>query len=140
MIHTDDDRDRERAGEFRYYYFTSRYDETVAFYRDVLGFAVYREWSRPDDRGTIFRAPAGRGLIEIEAGTTLPASAGGLYIEVADVDDWHERLRGRGAPIHAPLRNTSYGHRSFKTVDPSGLEVAFFSYLPPGALGGSEAA
>lgn len=117
-----------RSLEFRFYYFTPRYEETVSFYRDVLGFEVYRAWDRPGDRGTIFRSPNGAGLIEIEAGSTPPSIQGGYYIEVDDVDGWNERLRASGAPIRSPLETTTYGHRSFRTADPNGVEVAFFSY------------
>ena len=40
--------------QFRFAYFTRRYDETVAFYRDGLGLPVSHAWDRsPDDRGTL---------------------------------------------------------------------------------------
>ncbi len=120
----------ELRPEFRFYYFTPAYDETVAFYRDLLRLAVYRSWDREGgDRGTIFIAPNGRGLIEIEAGAELPSISGGFYIEVADVDGWYARLREAGAPMWKPLGDTDYGHRNFKVVDPSGLEVTFFRYV-----------
>ena len=76
--------DLARPLEFRFYYFTRRYDETVAFYRDVLQLQVHRSWDHgPEARGTIFRAPNGSGLIEIEAGvsqgdTVLLGSAQGI--------------------------------------------------------------
>src|SRR5690606_17929373 len=102
--------------EFRFYYFTPFHDETAAFYRDVLGFEVYRSWDRPDgDRGTIFRSPGGSGLIEIEAGSTAPTVQGGFYIEVDDVEAWRARVGAAGAPIVRELAVTSYGHRNFKT-------------------------
>lgn len=64
--------------EFRFYYFTPLYQETVVFYRDMLGFELYRCWDEPDgERGTIFRAPGGAGLIEIEAGGTRPVDRAG---------------------------------------------------------------
>jgi len=113
--------------EFRFYYFTPLYDETVAFYRDVLGFELHRSWDRPDgDRGAIFKSPGGSGLIEIEAGSTVPTVQGGFYIEVDDVEAWRARVGDAGAPIVRELTVTSYGHRSFKTRDPSGVEVSFF--------------
>lgn len=122
--------------EFRFYYFTSRYEETVAFYRDSLGFAIYHQWDRPNDRGTIFHSPNVGGYIEIESGSSTPTLTGGFYIEVENVDVWYERVRSIGAPLAVPLRETSYGHRNFKTVDPSGVEVCFFSYVerPPHAM------
>lgn len=116
--------------EFRFYYFTPLYDQTIAFYRDTVGLEIYRSWDRADgDRGTIFRSPNGTGLIEIEAGDQRPAIAGGFYIEVADLDGWYDRLREAGAPILRELGVTSYGHRNFKTADPNGVEVCFFRYL-----------
>ncbi len=121
--------------EFRFYYFTPLYDETVAFYRDVLGFEAYRTWDQPGgERGTIFRVPGSGGLIEIEAGAALPALRGGFYLEVDDVDAWHERVRRAGGVIVRGLADTSYGHRNFKTLDPSGVEVAFFQPIASGPV------
>ena len=126
--------------EFRFYYFTSRYEQTVAFYRDLLGLEVHFAWERGElDRGTIFRSPNGRGLIEVEAGPSPPSILGGFYIEVPNVEEWYARVRGCGAPIRKELGDTSYGHRNFKTVDPSGVEVSFFCQItePPNDAGPS---
>ena len=95
---------------------------------------MYRSWDREDgDRGTIFVAPNGSSLIEIEAGAQLPSLSGGFYIEVPDLQGWYDRIRDAGAPIVKPLGVTSYGHENFKTRDPSGVEVTFFRYAvePP---------
>lgn len=127
-----------RHVEFRFYYFTSLYEQTVAFYRDVLRFEIYHSWDRgPEERGTIFRSPNGAGLIEVEAGERPPSIGGGFYIEVGDVEGRYEDARRRGAPILKEFGATSYGHRNFKTVDPNGVEVTFFEYLvrPPHADG-----
>ena len=115
--------------EFRFYYFTPRYDETVRFYRDVLEFSVFREWDRGgDDRGTIFRSPNGGGLIEVEAGHTPPHISGGFYIEVDDLETRYDRLKRSGANLCREIGLTSYGHRNFKLLDPNGIEVCFFRY------------
>lgn len=127
-----------RTHEFRFYYFTPLYEQTVAFYRRILGFEVYHAWDRGvEDRGTIFRSPNEAGFIEIEAGGQPPSILGGFYIEVADVEKWFEEVWRRGAPILKGLSATSYGHRNFKTADPSGVEVSFFEYIarPPHANG-----
>lgn len=121
--------DRER--EFRFYYFTSNYDMTVAFYRDSLGFEIYRAWDRnPTDRGTIFTSPNGSGFIEIEQGDDASPVRGGVYIEVDDVDGWYAMIRARNIPIARKLSDTAYRHRNFKLLDPNGLEISLFSYLP----------
>lgn len=115
--------------EFRFYYFTRRYEETIAFYRDALCLEIFRSWDRSDtDRGTVFRSPNGVGFIEIEAGDTTPAIAGGFYIEVGDLDRWYQRARDGGCAITRELGLTDYGHRNFRTVDPNGVQVTFFAY------------
>lgn len=116
--------------EFRVYYFTPKYDETVAFYRDGLGLSVYRSWDRDEgDRGTIFVAPNGRGLIEIEYGAQVPVGGVGLYIEASDLESWYERVQKAGATVTKAIGETDYGHRNFKIVDPSGIELSFFRYV-----------
>lgn len=116
--------------EFRFYYFTHRYAETVAFYRDVLDLEVFRSWDRGYlERGTMFRSPNGTGFIEVEEGKEAPTVVGaGLYIQVEDVDTWYHRLVERGVVMIQPLTDTSYGHRSFKFADPNGFEIRMFRY------------
>jgi len=115
--------------EFRYYYFTPLYDQAVAFYRDLLGLEVVSSWDRAADvRGTIFLSPNGVGQIEVEAGESS-GPAGGIYIEMDNVDAWYREVESRGVPIAQPLTDTSYGHRQFRIVDPAGLEIGFFTAL-----------
>ena len=79
--------------EFRFFYFTNRYLETVAFYKDLLQLEVIRSWNRGlYDKGTIFKSPNGTGWIEIEEGPEPAQLQGGLYIEVEDVDFWYETI------------------------------------------------
>jgi len=119
----------KHPAEFRFYYFTNHYKETVSFYRDILQLEELRSWDRGElQKGTIFRSPNGIGFIEIEEGTDIPVLHGGLYIEVEDVDQWHEKLVNKVNMIQ-PLMDTSYGHRSFKFEDPNGFTIGFFRYL-----------
>lgn len=116
--------------EFRFYYFTSAYETTVAFYRDILEWEVIRSWSRPDDKRTLFRSPNGSGIIEIEEGDEKPLLGGGLYIEVENVDDWYEQATKKEINIITALSNTTYGHRSFKFADPNGMEIVLYITRP----------
>jgi predicted enzyme related to lactoylglutathione lyase len=116
--------------EFRFYYFTSIYKETVSFYRDQLQWDVFRSWDRgPFERGTIFRSPNGTGFIEIEEGNELPVIQGSVYIQVKDVDAWYEKITRNNITIIQPLTDTSYGHRSFKFADPNKLIIGLFKYI-----------
>jgi predicted enzyme related to lactoylglutathione lyase len=116
--------------EFRFYYFTRLYTETVSFYRDLLEWEVFRSWDRGiDDKGTIFRSPNGTGFIEIEAGTEIPVIQGSIYIEVKDVDAWYQKVVQHNITVIQPLTDTSYGHRSFKFADPNKLVIGLFRYL-----------
>src|SRR5215510_14177197 len=108
----------QHSPEFRFYYFTSRYAETVSFYKDILKLEIFRSWDRGFcEKGTIFKSPNGVGLIEIEEGTEIPTIQGALYIEVKDVDAWYEMAVNKKVNIIDPISNTSYGHRSFKFRD-----------------------
>ncbi len=116
--------------EFRFYYFTSRYTETVSFYRDTLQLEVFRSWDRGNcEKGTIFRSPNGNGLIEIEEGVEIPIIQGVIYIEVEDVDFWYEMIVKKKVNIVEAISNTSYGHRSFKFEDPNNLIIGLFKYI-----------
>ena len=116
--------------EFRFYYFTSRYAETVSFYRDTLQLEVFRSWDRGNcEKGTIFRSPNGNGLIEIEEGVEIPIIQGVIYIEVEDVDFWYEMIVKKKVNIVEAISNTSYGHRSFKFEDPNKLIIGLFKYI-----------
>ncbi|MFT3909041.1 MAG: VOC family protein [Ferruginibacter sp.] len=121
--------DKKLLPEFRFYYFTDKYEETVSFYKNLLQLEVMRSWDRgPGEKGTIFYSPNGTGLIEIEEGTTSPVIQGALYIQVEDVDRWYGIAINNHVKIIQPLSDTSYGHRNFKFEDPGGLTVGLFKY------------
>lgn len=125
-----------RNPQFRFAYFTSKYAETVAFYRDGLDFAVVGEWDRtPDDRGTVFAAASG--MIEVLA---LPSSGESdhlwdkrspqgafMVIEVEDVGLLFQCTVEKGLPIQEGLKVQPWGHRGFCVRDPNGLTIYFFS-------------
>ena len=111
--------------EFRFYYFTNRYLETISFYKEF--FEMVKSWDNgPLQSGTVFRSPNGTGLIEIEEGEQAPVLGGGLYMEVDDVDVWYEKLQKKNVQIIQPLSRKSYGHYSVKFEDPNGLSIGLF--------------
>lgn len=123
--------------QFRFVYFTSLYDDTVAFYRDRLGLPVCDRWDRSaDDKGTVFGAASGRIEVlsqPVDADTcehlfdTRPPQGAFMVIELADVDRFHAQLRTKGVEIERELRDQSWGHRSFLIREPNGLVLYFYS-------------
>jgi catechol 2,3-dioxygenase-like lactoylglutathione lyase family enzyme len=121
------------VAEFRVWTRSVRFDDSVAFYGDVLGREVHLDWDGPHGRGVIFRVADG--LVEIEevldgsdAGAVQPANVA-LAVETDDLDHWHDRLAAAGVPIVEPLTVRPWGHRNFAVHDPNGLQLWFFEKL-----------
>ena len=117
--------------------FARRFEETVAFYVDVMGMDV--EW-RPDadnayltsgvDNLAIHRA----GVAAAEEGQRLD-HIGFVLDRPEDVDRWHRFLLGRGVPILAMPKTHRDGARSLYCSDPEGTTVQMI-FHPPLAQGG----
>jgi catechol 2,3-dioxygenase-like lactoylglutathione lyase family enzyme len=123
--------------QFRFCYFTPKYEETVAFYREGLGLSLLESWDRnPEDRGSLLQAAGG--IIEVLARPQGPSDhlwddrppqGAMMVIEVDDVDAVHRRAAGKNLPVTQPPIDQSWGHRSFCVREPNGLTVYFFSDL-----------
>lgn len=123
-------------GQFRFAYFTPKYEETVAFYRHGLELPSIEVWNRgPDDRGTLFGAASG--VIEVLAlpdkaqsdhlWDDRPPQGAFMVIEVDQVELLYQRAVEKGLPIQDALKDQSWGHRSFCVREPNGLTLNFFS-------------
>ena len=123
-------------GQFRFAYFTTEYEPTIAFYRDGLGLPILESWDRgADDRGTIFSVASG--LIEVLAMPTnrkssdlwdaRPPQGAFMVIEVDDVTKDYQRAVEKRLPIKQALTDQDWGHRSFCLTEPNGLTLYFFT-------------
>ena len=109
-----------------------RFDETLAFYTDLLGMAV--EW-RPDadnvyltsgtDNLAIHRAEG-----EVVEGGQRLDHIGFLVDTPTDVDRWYDHLTGNGVPVEVPPRTHRDGARSFYCRDPEGTTVQIIHHPP----------
>jgi len=125
-------------GQFRFCYFTPKYEETIAFYRDGLELTLLESWDRRrDDRGSLFKAAGG--IIEVivkpqgpvdHLWDERPPQGASMVIEVDDVAHHYRRATEKKLPIVQPLKDQSWGHRSFCVREPNGLTLYFFSELP----------
>ena len=102
------------------------YAKSLAFYRDVLGWTVLKEWK---DHGTGRGAILSGGGVKIELSEREPASAPPastprLHLDIHDID---ERFRSLPKGEHVVLEphETQWGTRWFVVKDPDGNVIAF---------------
>lgn len=97
-------------------------ERSQAFYRDVLGLAIAREFGPQEHRGIVFYL--GNGLLEVSgsgAGATVhPAS---LWIQVRDVEAEIDRLSQAGVAIARPPRQEPWGLIEAWIADPDGVPI-----------------
>lgn len=93
-----------------------------AFYRDILGLAVYREFGPSHAPGMVFFC--GNGLLEVsghaEAAQHQQIS---LWFQVRDVAAEYDRLTSRGATALRGPRTEPWGLMEAWIADPDGIEI-----------------
>ena len=113
--------------------FVTDMTRAVAFYRDVLGFAI--KLTVPDEAPHVF-AWMTHGDVTVflndlatvqhdlsEAAAPRPGSAA-LFITVEGVDALHDQVTPHARRVQ-PLTNQFYGMREFSILDPDGYVVTF---------------
>jgi lactoylglutathione lyase len=115
-----------------------RYDEAVAFYRDVLGLPVVEAFEGPGGGGVVL--DAGRATLEllasgqaelvdkIEVGARV-AGPVRVALEVADSAATARRLVAGGAEALANPVVTPWNHRNVRLRAPDGLQLTLFTVL-----------
>jgi len=99
-----------------------------AFYRDVLGLAVYREFGPPQHPGLVFFL--GTGFLEVSGQADEPPRGLALWLQVRDVAAEHERLRAAGVPVLREPRTEPWGLVEAWVADPDGVRIALVE-VPP---------
>jgi quinol monooxygenase YgiN/predicted enzyme related to lactoylglutathione lyase len=101
------------------------YDASLAYYLDVLGFAIVFSIGR---FGCVTRGDASIMLCEGSQGN--PGTW--LYVGVSDADALHDELRERGARIRNPPMNFPWGSRELHVLDPDGHVLRMGAEARPG--------
>lgn len=126
----------EKKGKFRFTYFTNKYSETCAFYKDKLGYNLGHSWDRnKNDKGALFEV--GEGLVEILYRPNDEAlknqgldyrSPQGVFmcIQVWDIDELFKKYLEADIPFKQKIVDQAWGHRSFSIVEPNGLVLFFY--------------
>jgi catechol 2,3-dioxygenase-like lactoylglutathione lyase family enzyme len=92
-----------------------------AFYGDVLGLAVYREFGPPEDPGVVFFL--GNGLLEVSGRSGTAPQGLALWLQVRDVAAEHVRLDGAGVRVLRPPRQEPWGLVEMWIEDPDGVAI-----------------
>ncbi|MGE5697334.1 MAG: VOC family protein [Candidatus Sericytochromatia bacterium] len=104
------------------------YERSLAFYRDQIGLAIWREYGA----GTVFFA--GQGLIELAAhgrsGDVVDRFPGAIWLQVRDIYAAQSELSGRGVTIAREARQEPWGLHEMHVVDPDGVTLIFVQ-IPP---------
>jgi catechol 2,3-dioxygenase-like lactoylglutathione lyase family enzyme len=93
-------------------------EASLAFYRDALGLAVFREFPG----GTVFFA--GNGLLEVSGrGEGRPGPDVALWLQVRDLSATASELSQRNVEIVREQREEPWGLHEMWIADPDGLRI-----------------
>jgi predicted enzyme related to lactoylglutathione lyase len=103
-------------------------ERSLAFYRDVLGLAVFREFPG----GTVFFLGGGYLEVSGRAADTAggPGEGTALWMQVRDLAAAHRELADRGATVLRQPRREPWGLDEMWIADPDGLRIAVVE-VPP---------
>jgi len=114
------------------FFVVSNVDQTIAFYRDRLGFET--RWKQPERNP--FSAIIGRQGVQIfvksEGGISPlpnpkrhPHLRWDAFVYASDPDALAAEFSAQGAAFSVPLKDTSDGLRGFEISDPDGCVIFF---------------
>jgi predicted enzyme related to lactoylglutathione lyase len=92
-----------------------------AFYGDVLGLAVYREFGPPEHPGVVFFL--GNGLLELSGQSEESPRGLALWLQVRDLAAEHGRLVAAGAPVLRAPQLEPWGLVEMWIEDPDGVRI-----------------
>ena len=101
---------------------------TRAFYGEILGLAVFREFGPPEHRGVVYFL--GGGLLEVSGAAAEPPRGLALWLQVRDVAAEQARLAAAGVPIVRPAREEPWGLVEAWVEDPDGIRIVLVE-VPP---------
>ena len=120
-------------------------DELREYYIDKLGFGHMMGMMGKDgklDFCTVTKGAARIMIIRSEEALegTAPSARRpvDIYLEVEDINAYHDEVAGRGVKVGEPLTDQWWGDRTFTVTDPYGYTLWFYQTVgdivpPPGA-------
>jgi len=109
-------------------------DSARSFYVDKLGFSHMMGMLGKDGQLDFCTMTLGGARIMLmraqapDAGTRATTSKRPveIYLEVADVDNYHDELAAKNIKATTPLTDQWWGDRTFTVLDPFGYQIWFF--------------
>jgi len=93
-----------------------------AFYGQMLGLAVHREFGTGPERGTVYFL--GGGFLEVSGRSDSPPSPGlQLWLQVPDAEAAHRELTAAGAEVLRPPTKEPWGLIEMWIADPDGVRI-----------------
>jgi predicted enzyme related to lactoylglutathione lyase len=92
-----------------------------AFYGDVLGLAVYREFGPPEHGGVVYFL--GNGLLEVSGRSIEPPRGMALWLQVRDVAAEQSRIIAAGGTVTRSPRQEPWGLVEMWIEDPDGVRI-----------------
>jgi uncharacterized glyoxalase superfamily protein PhnB len=112
----------------------NRWTPTRDFYVDELGFSHVMGMVGKDgqlDFVTVTLVGAqvmfSRGMDETGSRQRTGKKPVEIYLQVDDVDVYHDRIKKRGVKVTDPLTLQWWGDRTFRVLDPNGYEIWFYT-------------
>jgi uncharacterized glyoxalase superfamily protein PhnB len=97
---------------------------SIAYYRDALGFDVTFRYGEPVFYACLCRDEVALHLLAADKTKQLPGH-GGLCVFVKNVDAVHAELVERGAKVIKAPQDYAYGMRDFDLVDLDGNRITY---------------
>jgi catechol 2,3-dioxygenase-like lactoylglutathione lyase family enzyme len=116
---------------------TDKLAESKKFYQNILGFGVTFE----NEFYLLLHTPNHQAEISFllpnhpsqQAFFHKPYSGQGMYltIEVDEIEDLYQNIKGKGVAIEIDIRTEPWGDRHFAIQDPNGIGIDIVHYTPP---------
>jgi catechol 2,3-dioxygenase-like lactoylglutathione lyase family enzyme len=109
---------------------TTDFPATIAFYSEVLGFALVGRWPDEAPQWCMLSRGDVRVMFMTNEHCGPPSLSGTLYIETDDVLAIHQSLEGRVEILWGP-EVYHYGMLEFAIKDPNGYTISFGQAVEP---------
>ena len=107
--------------------------QSLAYYRDLLGFGVTFEYGEPTFYACLCRDEVAIHLRAVGKNAGWVPGNGAIAVFVTDVDALHAELAARGARVLKPPQDYAYGMRDFNVADLDGNQLTFGMESRPAA-------